>query len=73
MHAVSPIYCAEQVREALVQRRSCSVRNSRRAFMADHTKPTQIHVPADLGDVLKAFTKEVIRRQPADLVQFSAE
>jgi hypothetical protein len=35
--------------------------------------PPQIHVPADLGDILKAFTKEVIRKQPADLLQFSAQ
>lgn len=32
----------------------------------------QIVVPPDLADVLKAFTKEVIRRQPADLLEFSA-
>lgn len=33
----------------------------------------QIVVPVDLADVLKAFTKEVIRRQPQDLVDFGAK
>jgi hypothetical protein len=33
----------------------------------------QIVVPIDLADVLKAFTKEVIRRQPENLVEFSAK
>lgn len=33
----------------------------------------QIVVPADLADILKAYTKEVIRRQPADLLEFSAK
>ena len=33
----------------------------------------QIVVPVDLADVLKAFTKEVIRRQPQDLVAFGAK
>eukprot|EP00798_Chlamydomonas_sp_ICE-L_P023601 gene23601-9130_t len=33
----------------------------------------QIAVPVDLADVLKAYTKEVIRRQPEDLVDFSAK
>ena len=32
----------------------------------------QIVVPPDLGDVVKAYTKEVIRRQPKDLLEFSA-
>lgn len=32
----------------------------------------QIVVPPDLADVLKAYTKEVIRRQPENLVEFSA-
>jgi len=32
----------------------------------------QIQVPSDLADILKAYTKEVIRRQPADLCEFSA-
>ena len=27
----------------------------------------QIRVPPDLADILKAYTKEVIRRQPEDL------
>lgn len=33
----------------------------------------QIVVPADLADVLKAYTKEVIRRQPENLIEFSAK
>lgn len=33
----------------------------------------QIVVPVDLADVLKAYTKEVIRRQPDDLIEFSAK
>eukprot|EP00798_Chlamydomonas_sp_ICE-L_P012365 gene12365-15546_t len=33
----------------------------------------QIAVPVDLADVLKAYTKEVIRRQPENLVEFSAK
>lgn len=32
----------------------------------------QIRVPPQLAEVLKNFTKEVIRRQPEDLVEFSA-
>lgn len=32
----------------------------------------QIRVPPQLDDVLKAYTKEVIRRKPEDLVEFSA-
>lgn len=32
----------------------------------------QINIPADLADILKTFTKETIRRQPEDLVEFSA-
>lgn len=35
--------------------------------------PLQIVVPVDLADILRAFTKEVIRRQPEDLVEFSAK
>lgn len=33
----------------------------------------QIVVPADLAGVLKAFTKEVIRSQPNNVVEFSAK
>lgn len=33
----------------------------------------QIVVPVDLADILKAYTKEVIRRQPENLVEFSAK
>ncbi|KAL3136799.1 hypothetical protein ABBQ38_005512 [Trebouxia sp. C0009 RCD-2024] len=33
----------------------------------------QIKVPPNLADVLKAYTKEVIRQQPADILQFSAK
>ncbi|GFH20297.1 RIIa domain-containing protein, partial [Haematococcus lacustris] len=32
----------------------------------------QIVVSPDLADVLKAYTKEVIRRQPQNLIEFSA-
>lgn len=32
----------------------------------------QIRVPPQLDDILKAYTKEVIRRKPEDLVEFSA-
>lgn len=32
----------------------------------------QIVVPPDLADILKAYTKEVVRRQPEDLLEFSA-
>eukprot|EP00873_Tetraselmis_striata_P008568 jgi/Tetstr1/428832/TSEL_018819.t1 len=32
----------------------------------------QIVIPHDLADILKAYTKEVIRRQPEDLHEFSA-
>ena len=34
---------------------------------------SQIKVPPSLGEVLKAYTKEVIRVQPEDLIAFSAE
>jgi hypothetical protein len=33
----------------------------------------QIVVPVDLADILKAYTKEVIRRNPANIVEFSAK
>jgi len=33
----------------------------------------QIKVPPNLADVLKAYTKEVIRQQPADILEFSAK
>uniref|UniRef100_A0A383VWU6 RIIa domain-containing protein n=1 Tax=Tetradesmus obliquus TaxID=3088 RepID=A0A383VWU6_TETOB len=33
----------------------------------------QIVVPSDLAGVLKAFTKEFIRSQPSNVIQFSAE
>jgi hypothetical protein len=33
----------------------------------------QIVVPVDLAGVLKAFTKEVIRSQPNNVVEFSAK
>jgi len=33
----------------------------------------QIVVPVDLADILRAYTKEVIRRQPENLVEFSAK
>lgn len=33
----------------------------------------QIAIPTDLADILKAYTKEVIRRQPENLVDFSAK
>ena len=32
----------------------------------------QIYILPELADILKAYTKEVIRRQPEDLLQFSA-
>lgn len=32
----------------------------------------QISVPPDLADILKAYTKEVVRRQPEDIFEFSA-
>jgi hypothetical protein len=32
----------------------------------------QISVPPDLADILKAYTKEVVRRQPEDMYEFSA-
>ena len=35
--------------------------------------PLQIVVPLQLADVLKAYTKEIIRRQPEDLLDFSAK
>lgn len=39
-----------------------------RIFSAD-----QIQVPQDLPQILKEFSKEVIRNNPADLVQFSKD
>jgi hypothetical protein len=39
-----------------------------RIFSAD-----QITVPEDLPQILKEFSKEVIRQNPSDLVQFSKE
>lgn len=38
-----------------------------------HPARAQIVVPVDLADILKAYTKEVIRRQPDNLVEFSAK
>lgn len=39
-----------------------------RIFSAD-----QIQVPEELPQILKEFSKEVIRENPADIVQFSKE
>ena len=39
-----------------------------RIFSAD-----QINVPEELPQILKEFSKEVIRNNPSDLVQFSKE
>ncbi|KAG2433423.1 hypothetical protein HXX76_008481 [Chlamydomonas incerta] len=33
----------------------------------------QIVIPHNLADILKAYTKEVIRRQPTDIIAFSAK
>ena len=35
--------------------------------------PDQITVPSDLPEVLKKWTKEVIRNNPDDILRFSAE
>ncbi|KAK9861680.1 hypothetical protein WJX84_005941 [Apatococcus fuscideae] len=42
------------------------------ALVAPLYSAEQIQVPAQLPDVLKAFTKEVIKRQPVDILRFSA-
>ena len=34
--------------------------------------PVQIRIPPNLADVLKAYTKEIIRQQPDDILAFSA-
>ena len=39
-----------------------------RIFSAD-----QIEVPEELPEILKDFSKEVIRNNPADLIKFSRE
>jgi len=39
----------------------------------DAFNANQVNIPTDLPDILKAFTKAVIRTQPEDLLQFSAE
>ena len=60
-----PIYCAEQARLEEGTGFSCvSYR-----FLS----VSQIVVPVDLADVLKAFTKEIIRRQPENIVEFAAK
>ena len=61
------IYCAEQV--------TCIQIHMRQEGSQSATLPSlsQIVIPIDLGDILKAYTKEVIRRQPGDLVDFSAK
>ena len=33
----------------------------------------QIVIPPDLGDILKAYAKEVIRNEPEDIYEFSAK
>ena len=33
----------------------------------------QIVIPPDLGDILKAYAKEVIRNEPEDIFHFSAQ
>ena len=33
----------------------------------------QIVIPPDLGDILKAYAKEVIRNEPDDIFEFSAK
>ena len=48
---------------------------SRATSAAQHTPlhgRAQIKVPPQLAEVLKDYTKEVIRRQPEDLIEFSA-
>lgn len=66
---LEPIYCAEQV----------TSNNSHDAWqvfcrcrLCHLVAKLQICVPPELSEVLKAYTKEVIRRQPEDLVEFSA-
>lgn len=74
MMDLEPIYCAEQV--DLSNSTLCKAANARQ--MCRHADNVilygllQICVPPDLSEVLKAYTKEVIRRQPEDLVEFSA-
>lgn len=60
------MYCAEQV--------ECACR----AIISVHTSHlcpvvSQIKVPPNLADVLKAYTKEVIRQQPANILEFSSK
>ncbi|KAJ9522865.1 hypothetical protein QJQ45_023651 [Haematococcus lacustris] len=63
---IEPIYCAEQV----------GVNRLRPLGKpTEHVRllGSQIVVSPDLADVLKAYTKEVIRRQPQNLIEFSAK
>ena len=46
--------------------------DSSKVGVPSHENQVQIRVPPQLDDVLKAYTKEVIRRKPEDLVEFSA-
>ena len=67
---LEPMYCAEQVLNSVD--RLCWACTIALAFDLLPTV-SQIKVPPNLADVLKAYTKEVIRQQPADILQFSAK
>jgi hypothetical protein len=58
-----------------VQNRYCQKHPVARVCRWQLTAPAslQIVVPPDLADVLKAYTKDVIRNQPTDLIAYSAK
>ena len=65
---IEPLYCAEQV-----QGPTCLLSKHRVFAVKLFPAVSQIKVPPNLADVLKAYTKEVIRQQPADILEFSAK
>lgn len=73
---VQPIYCAEQVGLDMQQLERVSASPCPSPHVSKHAGwylCLQIVVPPDLADILKAYTKEIIRRQPGDIIEFSAK
>ena len=65
VHDIALIRCAHSNTRARLH----VLLHARRSKLMSYT---QIKVPPQLAEVLKDYTKEVIRRQPEDLIEFSA-
>ena len=62
-----PLYCAEQVRKRARVICVCMIATATRLRMS------QIKVPDALPEILKEYTKEVIRANPTDITAWSAK